>query len=493
MSVHLYPPGRRRRPTLAPYALAGLALLAGTARAADPAADRRIRALEDQLRETQRELKNVESALDQQKAAAKLTQKQIEETNTAVSEAAKKTKTVSLPDWLDRTTVFGDVRYRHEGLYHQQHAKGSDATARNRERVRARLGVRVAFSDELSATIRGASGNNNDPISTNETLTNDFTRKNFNLDWAFLTFTPGKSFGLRPGVASVNAGKFPNPIFRTDEMVFDEDLSPEGLSQTFQLLDGPIGALDQVKVHALEWTFSEIANKQDGWMFGGQVNPSAHLGNVQLEAGLGQYWWLNSDQIAQALSKNTTAFTAAGAPVANSGFNSTLANTNLLVTRTIQPPTQRGVKKPAAFTAITGYQSGFNESNLTLAASIPDVVQAQPLRFWVDYVYNWLAASDDAHGWTGGLRLGQTKNKGDWSIYGFYEHLGQEAAISAFTWSDYGNGGTNQQGPGVGVDYQLLGPLTVSARSTFTNFINRPAGTDNPTLTRFQLDALVKF
>jgi len=228
-------------------------------------------------------------------------------------------------------------------------------------------------------------------------------------------------------------------------------------------------------------------------MFGGQVNPTFHFGDVQLEAGLGQYWWLNPDLIAQALSKNTTAFTASGSPVANSSFNSTLANTNLLVTQTIQPPQQRGAKKPAPFTAITGYQSGFNQSNLTLAATVPNVVQTQPLRVWVDYVYNWQAATDDAHGWQTGLRLGQTKVQGDWDIAGLYEHIGQEAAISAFNWSDFGNGGTNQEGPGVMLDYQLLNPLTLSARSYFTNFINRPAGMTNPTMTRVQLDALVKF
>jgi hypothetical protein len=44
-----------------------------------------------------------------------------------------------------------------------------------------------------------------------------------------------------------------------------------------------------------------------------------------------------------------------------------------------------------------------------------------------------------------------------------------------------------------GIDYQLLNPLTLTARSHFTNFINRPANTTNPTLFRMQLDALVRF
>ena len=485
----------RKRRRIVAGGLTLLLLLGRSAQAfAESAAERRLRVLEETLRKTQEEVQELHRQLDQQKAASQETQKKVDEAATSARTAsADAKKAVSLPDWLSRTTVFGDLRYRHEGFYHQPHAKKAVVTARNRERIRARLGVRVALTDELTATIRGASGNPNDPISTNETLGGNFTRKNFNLDWAYLTFAPGQSFGIRPGAIAFTAGKFPNPIFRTDEMVFDEDISAEGLSQTFQLLGQPLGALDQVKLHALEWTFNEISNKEDGWMFGGQVNPSLHFGSVLLEAGLAQYWWLNPDQIAQALSRNTTAFTASGAPVANSAFNSSLVNTNLLVTKTIQPPTTTPGKKPAAFTAITGYQSGFNQSNFTLATTVPNVVLTYPLRWWADYVYNWDAATDDAHGWTSGLRLGQTRTKGDWSVFGFYEHLGQEAAISAFTFSDFGTAGTNVEGPGLGLDYQLLNPLTISAKGYFTNFINRPAGNTNPTLTRFQLDALVKF
>src|SRR5262249_15904126 len=151
--------------------------------------------------------------------------------------------------------------------------------------------------------------------------------------------------------------------------------------------------------------------------------------------------------------------TASGAPVANPNFNSSLFNSNLLVTQTIQPPTTTPGKKPAAFTAITGYQSGFNQTGATVAATFPHVVAAQPLRLFADYVYNWDAAIDDAHGWQAGARLGQTKTRGDWSLYSFYEHIGQEAAISAFTYSDFGVGGTNQEGPVVGMEYQLLNPL----------------------------------
>src|SRR5256884_995223 len=147
---------------------------------------------------------------------------------------------------------------------------------------------------------------------------------------------------------------------------------------------------------------------------------------AQLEAGVGQYWWLNRDQIAQALSRNTIDFTTAEAPVANQNFNSVLTNSNLLVTKPIQPPTPPGGKQPAAFTAITGYQSGFNQTDADLALSFPNVIGAQPVRLFAEFVYNWDAVNDDAYGYLGGLRLGQTKVRNDWSIYAFYERLGHE-------------------------------------------------------------------
>src|SRR5262249_15561967 len=237
-----------------------------------------------------------------------------------------------------------------------------------------------------------------------------------NLDWAFFTFTPGQTFNIRPGVFSLTAGKFPNPFFKTDEMVFDEDLSLEGASETFQFLDKPHGPLDQVKLHLEEWTFAEVANAPDGWMFGGQINPTWHFGNVQFEAGLGQYYWLNANLIAQSLSKNTTAFTSTGAPVANPNFNSSLANTNLLIVKNIQPPTPAGGKKPAAFTAITGYQSGFNQTNLVMSGTIPNVLFSQPLKLWMDYVHNWQAGGprQDGLSWQTVDGPGHVNARGRW-------------------------------------------------------------------------------
>jgi hypothetical protein len=249
----------------------------------------------------------------------------------------------------------------------------------------------------------------------------------------------------------------PNPIFRVSEMVFDDDLAGEGFSETVQLLGAPMGALDQVKIHALQWSFNEVQNGQDGWLFGGQINPQMHIGTTQIEAGVGQFGYLNVNQIAQSLKTNTALF-----------------NSNLL-------------------DADGNFESAFNLTDATVAVTFPNVLGTQPVRLFADYVHNWDAANDDSHGVLGGVKLGQTKTQGDWAITTFYESIGQESALSTFTYSDFGPGGTNQQGPVVALEYQLLNPLTISVKNHFTNYIVRPADTSNPTLFRLQLDALVKF
>jgi hypothetical protein len=441
---------------------ASLAMPAGAAMTTE----QRLRALENLVHEQQQEIKALKGELKQQKAIGTATQQQAERAEESAKATDKKV-VASIPDWVSKITPFGDVRYRHEGFYNQQRNKesGDVVHARNRERIRWRFGAKYAYSDELSATFRLASGDPNDPISTNETLTGDFSRKHVNLDWAYLTVAPGKTFGWRPGVFTINAGKFPNPMFRVGEMVFDDDLSPEGLNETVQLLGEPCGPLDQVKIHAQQWTLNEDSNGPDAWMFGGQINPQMHFGDVALEAGVGQYWWKDADLIAQA------------------------ANTNSVIK---QFTTNRVILDSDG--DIEAFESGYNTTNLNIAATIANVAGGtMPLKIFGDYIYNWEAEHSDANGAMGGFRLGNPKEQGDWAASLLYEYLQRDATLGTFAWSDFGNGGTNEQGPVVAFDYQLFKPLTLTARSYFTKFIDPAPDIDNRMQVRLQLDAQLRF
>jgi hypothetical protein len=158
------------------------------------------------------------------------------------------------------------------------------------------------------------------------------------------------------------------------------------------------------------------------------------------------------------------------------------ANTNLVTT-----------EGAGAKAMITGFQSGFNQTDLTFQATLPNAAGTMPLKGFAEFVYNWEAVNDASKGYFGGVRLGQPKVRGDWAAILYYEYIQQEAALSNFTYSDFGTGGTNQKGPVVALEYQLLDPLTVSARCHFTNEIEPAPHFDNRALVRLQLDALVKF
>jgi len=163
-----------------------------------------------------------------------------EQEKKAIQKAAEEGKS-KLPDWLNRTSLFGDIRFRYEGIFNAKLTNVLDNPDRNRVRIRARLGVGIDATEEVQGRLRLATGDANDPISTNQTLTDDFTRKPVSFDWVYITLSPWKTLGLDQltGSAkprfSVTFGKYPVPMFvpAGSELVFDSDLSPEGIAESF--------------------------------------------------------------------------------------------------------------------------------------------------------------------------------------------------------------------------------------------------------------------
>jgi hypothetical protein len=152
----------------------------------------------------------------------------------AEEQAKKASETVSRQ--LGSMTFFGDMRFRYESLYGQQNAAanpdvpgtlGNALTTRQRLRLRARLGVRGRISDEFDWGVRVATGTFDDVGSTNQTLTDFFTRKPFAIDQAYFNYHPK----ALPGFL-LQAGKFDTPWTRT-ELTWDNDLSVEGLTESY--------------------------------------------------------------------------------------------------------------------------------------------------------------------------------------------------------------------------------------------------------------------
>lgn len=168
----------------------------------------------------------------------------------------------AIPDWVPRFRFTGDVRTRYEGDFFPNTNDDTGAFPsfntintgapfdvagtefspqydvnqdRERFRERARIGVDVDLEDGFTAGIRLASGQDDSPVTENQTLGlanngqgGDFSKYNIWLDRAFLKYeyriddNPNKDF-------SVTVGRMDNPFFSTT-LTWARDLGFDGLT-----------------------------------------------------------------------------------------------------------------------------------------------------------------------------------------------------------------------------------------------------------------------
>ncbi|HVF48994.1 MAG TPA: putative porin [Pyrinomonadaceae bacterium] len=152
-----------------------------------------------------------------------------------VEEQLKKTSEV-VSKQLGSLSFSGDIRLRYESFYGQLNSLanadnpaivGNPLSTRQRLRLRARLGIRGQVSKEFDWGLRLATGTFPDVISSNQTLTDFFSHKNFSLEQAYVNYRPAFAPGLQ-----IQGGKFEAPWLRT-EMTFDNDINPEGLNESY--------------------------------------------------------------------------------------------------------------------------------------------------------------------------------------------------------------------------------------------------------------------
>ena len=158
------------------------------------------------------------------------------------------------PEWSKRIRVEGDVRVRNESRFNSggnsntevdwaaiNQGDGYDVnkntnpgnpallnTTRNRTnqwRVRARLGVLADVSEDLKAGIRVATGSDDSPVSTTQTLGGGLGKKDIWLDQAWASYRLSPDF-------KVTGGRFGNPFVSTDTL-FSNDLNFDGIALQF--------------------------------------------------------------------------------------------------------------------------------------------------------------------------------------------------------------------------------------------------------------------
>jgi hypothetical protein len=416
-------------------------------------------------------LSHLESRQAELQAQAEQHSKAVEELKkTAVADVKKNV------DWLNRFSFFGDIRVRHEGFFQD------GVEARNRQRLRLRFGARLQISDELEGGLRLVSGDPNEIVANNQTLTDVFTRKPINIDNAYITVRPGKSIGLERPFFSITGGKFSVNFFRpraimSSELVFDEDLTPEGLAEDLTLFERKDG-LGSVKLAAGQWSVKEFFPGRDAFMLGEQFQVNWNLlPRLQLTVAGADYYFLRSDAIAQERNRN-----------------SALVLTNSVKLRNGQVVRGGDLIIPSTTNPIQRFAGGFNILNFGGQLTWNTGYPKWPLTFMVDYAQNTEAALGMDEAFLVGAGIGQTRDPGDWAFSSLWTRVETDSVLSMFTLSDYGRrGGTNVQGPIVKLDYMLLPRLTLTAKGYFVNFIDRPHTLKNSAVNRMQFDALFAF
>jgi len=225
----------------------------------------------------------------------------------------------------------GDVRLRGEPFFGGPTDQSMD---RARARIRVRFNALATLGSQFRTGITLASGDINDPTTTNQTLTGFYTRKTVALDQAFAEYTPDGFKNL-----TLVGGKFRYPWFNT-ELTWDKDLNPEGAAETLGFkLDTPV--LKRIALVGFQLPFAEVARTSSTnnriaqqITYGGQLQTAWQLGpRVTLSAFSGYYNFRGTDSIAFALaranSKNPqTPLTgllplASGNPVQDSTYTTT--------------------------------------------------------------------------------------------------------------------------------------------------------------------------
>ncbi|MEI8341118.1 MAG: putative porin, partial [Verrucomicrobiota bacterium] len=224
----------------------------------------------------------------------------------------------TLPDWVTRFKLIGDLRVRYQGDYFptdnsvftgapgQQwsdywnyNAINTSSTPfdytssttnppyynndqnRNRFRLRARFGAEVDLNEGFTAGIRIGTGETNSPVSENQSLGygsgqgGNFSKYAVWLDRAFIKYNWSGESNLN---LSVTVGRFDNPFFGTS-MIWADDLAFDGgvFQGKIEVAKGvtPFLTMGAFPVYNTDFSYSTYNsvkyNSYDKWLYGAQI------------------------------------------------------------------------------------------------------------------------------------------------------------------------------------------------------------------------------
>lgn len=389
-------------------------------------------------------------------------------------EKAKDAKglTAMSPDWAQRIRFGGDIRLRYQGEYYDKNNAlfpkiGKNGTVsgdllnttedRNRFRVRARLGMTAKLHDTLEASMRVSTGNEDDPVSTNETFGDYFNKDGVVLDQAYLKWKPIEQLTLW-------GGRLPNPFFYTD-LVWDHDINFEGIAGTltYQFSDQWQAFLTGGAFPLQELEFAQ----RDKYLFAAQLG-AEYKPNPDLSAKVAVAYYdyentvgvANTPQRPDENDHTAPLFVQKGNTLFNiepQGIRVALASEYRQLNVTGQVDV--AFWKPVHVIFVGDYvrNLGFDKQDVTRRTGIRNI-------------------SAETEGYQFGVQVGYPKARRllEWNTYLMYKRLEADAVIDAFTDSDFHGGGTNAEGWILGAELGLYKNVWLTAKWLTSNEVSGP-------------------
>ncbi len=339
-------------------------------------------------------------------------------------------------DWTEKVSVHGDLRYRHELVDKEGKPQ------RNRQRVRARFGIKADVGSDVKLNFSLASGSG-DPVSTNQTLDGGFSTKQINLDIASFSWAPKKAPGL-----SVSGGKIKMPFHKPGktELFWDGDLRPEGLAASYKHKSGSV----EFFITAAGFWLNEESKTVDAGLRAAQagVKVSSANGKTSVTGGAGFFDYSN-------LQGRATIFEAM------EGFGNTLDGSG-------------------------NYMYDYNI--VEVFGEVATKAGSLGLKGYFDYANN-TDPSDNNMAWLAGASVSSgSKKVGSWKASYSYRRTERDAVLGVFADSDFGGGGTDAQGH----EFALKVKLGKKVYGATTYFVNNTGLSSTKDYKRFQLDAIFK-
>ena len=337
-------------------------------------------------------------------------------------------------NWFERISFESDFRLRHESRFRK--TSTGDVPDRQRQRIRFRIGGKMHVLQDLDIGFRLVTGDD-DPLTTNQTLGNSFETKDIRLDWAYAAYKygPGKFLG----------GKFGNPFYST-QVVWDNDLSFEGLAQQFKFEPS---SETKVFVTLGQFFIEEFStDEQEPYLLALQAGAEQKLGDsikAKLAVAYYDYGNIRGRTLTHATRGNTLGFGAE--------------------------------------------QNDYDILDILGEISFDLGV---PVKLLGQYVNNLDVASgnDQDTAYNFGFFVGNKPSKlGDWRVRYYYRVVEADAVVDAFSHSDFNDGGTNSKGSVIGVDVGLA--RGVELNFTYHNTEVKTGLKDERQ--KFQADLVIKF